>query len=76
MQKKSRMQQLKDSAHDLNNYLLVIEGNAQLAMRDLKAKDPGTKYLKRIIRAADQSFEAIKSLNTFPIEGSSNKKGG
>ena len=52
-------------AHDFNNKLTVIEGNAQMAMQDLDPTDPLYGDLQEIMDAADSSVEIVRQLLAF-----------
>jgi signal transduction histidine kinase len=52
-------------AHDFNNFLGVIIGNAELAMLEMDPDGPGYQNLKEIFKAAQRSAEVVRQLLTF-----------
>ncbi|MGB4268384.1 MAG: ATP-binding protein, partial [Spirochaetota bacterium] len=52
-------------AHDYNNMLEVILGNAQLALMQIDSKDDVKNYLEEITKAAKRSADITKQLLTF-----------
>ncbi len=52
-------------AHDFNNMLGVILGNAELALSKLAPDDPLSKRLNQIINAAQRSAEVTRQLLAF-----------
>jgi len=52
-------------AHDFNNQLAIIMGNAQLALEDLKESDPGRLEFKEIMTASVRARELTMKLLTF-----------
>jgi len=52
-------------AHDFNNMLGVILGNAELALAKIKPDDPLFKRLKQIVNAAQRSAEVTRQLLAF-----------
>jgi PAS domain S-box-containing protein len=52
-------------AHDYNNMLEVILGNAQLALIQIESKDDVKNYLEEITKAATRSADITKQLLTF-----------
>jgi len=52
-------------AHDFNNMLSVIIGNAEIAMAGIDATDPIYKYLEEIHKAGERSAELTRQLLAF-----------
>ena len=52
-------------AHDFNNLLGVILGNSQLLLEDLRANDPGRRYVEAIATASKRAASLTKQLLTF-----------
>lgn len=52
-------------AHDLNNHLMVINGYAELAERELQADSPLIPYIQEIIRANQKSSSLVRQLLAF-----------
>ena len=52
-------------AHDFNNLVLVIGGNAQLALSDLPASHPAYASLEEISRAASRASDLVRRILTF-----------
>jgi nitrogen-specific signal transduction histidine kinase/CheY-like chemotaxis protein len=52
-------------AHDFNNQLAIIMGNAQLALADLKESSPGWLEFKEIMTASVRARELTMKLLTF-----------
>lgn len=53
-------------AHELNNQLMVIDGNVELAMKEYKVKK--SAYFDAILATSSKSSHLIKSLLTFSNE--------
>ena len=52
-------------AHDFNNMLSVISGNADLALLDANPEDPVCKNLQEIRKAAERSTKIVRQLLAF-----------
>jgi PAS domain S-box-containing protein len=52
-------------AHDFNNMLGVILGNAEMALNSLEPTDPMREFVKEIVDAANRSSEVTKQLLAF-----------
>jgi len=52
-------------AHDFNNILCIIKGNAQLGLSDLSSGDPLCKSLEMITTAAERAADLTKQLLAF-----------
>ncbi|MBB6093778.1 PAS domain S-box-containing protein [Povalibacter uvarum] len=52
-------------AHDFNNLVLVISGNAQLALSDLDSHHPATPSLQEISKAATRAGDLVRRILTF-----------
>ena len=52
-------------AHDVNNVLAAIQGNAELLLRDVGQSDPHYKNLTSIIHAVNRSAEMVRHLLAF-----------
>ncbi len=59
-------------AHDFNNFLLAILGNADLLDRDLAAGKPGTELLGEIRKAAGRAADLCNQLLSYAGRGQSN----
>lgn len=60
-------------AHDFNNYLTAIRGNAELASSQLEKSHPAQPSLKSLRQAVEQAGEVVHSLLTFGRRISSSK---
>lgn len=58
-------------AHDFNNYLLAIIGNADLLDRDLAAGKPGGELLTEIRKAAGRAADLCNQLLSYAGKGQS-----
>lgn len=56
-------------AHDFNNFLLAILGNADLLDRDLAAGKPGTELLNEIRKAASRAADLCNQLLIYSGKG-------
>ncbi len=52
-------------AHDFNNMLGVIIGNAELALMETKAEDPFRQNVQEILKASQRSTETVRQLLAF-----------
>ncbi|MFL6619915.1 MAG: PAS domain-containing protein [Povalibacter sp.] len=52
-------------AHDFNNLVLVISGNAQLALSDVEANHPARPSLQEISKAAIRAGDLVRRILTF-----------
>lgn len=52
-------------AHDFNNILMAIAGNAELAMAELGADHPAQQILDRIDRAGNRAANLVRQILTF-----------
>lgn len=56
-------------AHDFNNLLAVIQGNAELASREVQPGSDGFKFLEQIEKASQRSGELCKQLLSYAGKG-------
>ena len=61
-------------AHEFNNMLGVILGNAELAIDDIPKGNPAVNYLKDIQAASLRSKEVVRKLMSIARKSPSNKK--
>ncbi len=52
-------------AHDFNNVLAIILGNAELALDDLKGRSGARENLKQILLASKRARDLVKQILTF-----------
>ncbi|MGL1933069.1 MAG: transporter substrate-binding domain-containing protein [Desulfotalea sp.] len=52
-------------AHDVNNILMVVDGNAQLALLEVPHKSKLTGYLQQILSAGTQATKLVQQILTF-----------
>ncbi|NIW24300.1 MAG: hypothetical protein GWN29_06875, partial [Gammaproteobacteria bacterium] len=52
-------------AHDFNNTITVIAGNAEMALKNLSESDPARAELEEIVHACDQACNVTRQLLTF-----------
>ncbi len=52
-------------AHDFNNYLAVMLGNAELLAREMSDRDPRRRYVEEITRAGNRSRILVRQLLAF-----------
>ncbi|RJR36992.1 MAG: PAS domain-containing sensor histidine kinase [Desulfobacteraceae bacterium] len=55
-------------AHDFNNMLGVIIGNAEMAMLQINPGEPLNRYLQAILKAGNRSAETVRQLLAFAGE--------
>jgi PAS domain S-box-containing protein len=56
-------------AHDFNNILTVVQGNAELLRRDLVAPSPTARAVEQIIQASRRAADLTRKLLTFARKG-------
>lgn len=52
-------------AHDFNNYLAVMSGNAELLAREMSDRDPRSRYVEEISRAGNRARILVRQLLAF-----------
>ncbi|RPI76783.1 MAG: PAS domain-containing sensor histidine kinase, partial [Desulfobacteraceae bacterium] len=58
-------------AHDFNNMLMVVMGNADLALQDLSEYSPARSTLAEIVKTASRASELCKQMLTYSGKSSS-----
>jgi PAS domain S-box-containing protein len=61
-------------AHDFNNMLAVILGNAELALDDLQVSDGPGRNIEQIIKASKRARDLVKQILTFSKKSERGKK--
>ena len=52
-------------AHDFNNYLVVMSGNAELLAREMSVRDPRRRFVEEISRAGERARLLVRQLLAF-----------
>lgn len=52
-------------AHDFNNILAAILGNARLALEDVRQEDPAAISLQEIVKAGDRARDLVRRILSF-----------
>ena len=61
-------------AHDVNNILGIIIGNAELAMLDLPDQDPVQLYMQEILEAGHRAKDIVRQLLSFSRKSEEDRK--
>ncbi len=56
-------------AHDFNNILVGVLGNAELALDDLPEDSPGRRRLERVVTSAQRAAELVNQLLAYSGQG-------
>ncbi len=55
-------EKVKRAAHDLNNLLAIIKGNAELGLERFQAGEPVGEELEQVLQAGERAAELTRQL--------------